>query len=401
MPPPIEILIHPSAPSHGPDDVRYRKEVLGYLNFEVNVRHDVLVQKPELEESQSKTGSSTRQEDADRGHILPVELDEEGEPLPSSQFSLLPDRTNSSPFQQSSPSPLPKPSALHRLQRQNLDVLQVAGTAYSPRVLVGRTPNSTRPRTAPTAASNATSHTPLRRTQSDSWETPPSVIADSQPSFSSLKRNRIGSPTPEQSLPNSPSPKRQRRLSPQPAEPPVPASEATQSPAAPPACPFLVLPAYIYAPPPKSSTQSFSTHLTPSLTLIKTKLPNSLFAPLSTSRPLRPSERGHWVLPLHKSWPADLKVRLWDFLTAFIGEARAGWGVWCVLEGTGKGKAETAGNVERNTEEGAEGEVLEIYCWGQTVEHIYLLLFLASERRVKGCGARWIDGAGKMVVQMA
>ena len=71
------------------------------------------------------------------------------------------------------------------------------------------------------------------------------------------------------------------------------------------------------------------------------------------------------------------------------------------MEGTGKGKAETAGNVERNTEEGAEGEVLEIYCWGQTVEHIYLLLFLASERRVKGCGARWIDGAGKMVVQMA
>lgn len=41
-----------------------------------------------------------------------------------------------------------------------------------------------------------------------------------------------------------------------------------------------------------------------------------------------------------------------------------------------------------------------IYCWGDVVGHIYLLLYLVSERRVKGTGARWVDGGGELVIVM-
>lgn len=44
--------------------------------------------------------------------------------------------------------------------------------------------------------------------------------------------------------------------------------------------------------------------------------------------------------------------------------------------------------------------VLRIYCWGEIVPHIYVVLFLATSRMVKGAGATWVDGGGQVVVQM-
>ncbi len=108
---------------------------------------------------------------------------------------------------------------------------------------------------------------------------------------------------------------------------------------------------------------------------------------------------------------------MWKFLTDFVGEGRAGWGVWCewrtqgylpasspspshwstcdneesIGNGTGKGS--------RNEEE--QRDVLKVYCWGEVVGHIYMVLFIASERMVKGTGARWVDGGGQVVVRLS
>jgi hypothetical protein len=102
----------------------------------------------------------------------------------------------------------------------------------------------------------------------------------------------------------------------------------------------------------------------------------------------------------------------------------AGWGVWCVRckstslaevqEEAGTEK-EAGENGEKNTMDGENGNgngkgeeekaaamfQLRTYCWGEIVGHVYLLVHLVSERKVKGTGAVWVDGGGSVVVRMS
>lgn len=47
-----------------------------------------------------------------------------------------------------------------------------------------------------------------------------------------------------------------------------------------------------------------------------------------------------------------------------------------------------------------QGEVVKIYCWGEVVGEVWMLLFIASKRDIKGVGARWVDAGGVPVVLM-
>ena len=53
----------------------------------------------------------------------------------------------------------------------------------------------------------------------------------------------------------------------------------------------------------------------------------------------------------------------------------------------------------REANDGGE-EVAKIYCWGEIVREVWLLLFIASHRKVIGAGAEWIDAGGEVVVVM-
>ncbi|KAF6837655.1 hypothetical protein CPLU01_03008 [Colletotrichum plurivorum] len=101
------------------------------------------------------------------------------------------------------------------------------------------------------------------------------------------------------------------------------------------------------------------------------------FHPIEQRRDLRPFERGHWLLDW-TGWRPTLRERAWHFLTDYILEGFAGWGVWCK-------RAE-------------DWSWLRVYCWGHVVGHIYLALYLASERALKTDSARWLDGTGDVVV---
>lgn len=115
------------------------------------------------------------------------------------------------------------------------------------------------------------------------------------------------------------------------------------------------------------------------------------------------------------TWDRELFSRFWGFLEDLIAkEGRAGWGVWCVLE-----------REERVVESGADRDLvpdrgcdlhhptphlpnpdagnfaLKVYTWGEIAPHIYLLLYLASERRIRGMGAQWRDASEGVVIQMA
>ncbi|GKT42208.1 uncharacterized protein ColSpa_02389 [Colletotrichum spaethianum] len=101
------------------------------------------------------------------------------------------------------------------------------------------------------------------------------------------------------------------------------------------------------------------------------------YAPVEQKRELRPFERGYWQLDW-RGWRPTLRERAWHFLTDYILEGFAGWGVWCK-------RAE-------------DWTWLRVYCWGHIAGHVYLALYLASERALKKDAARWVDGAGDVVV---
>lgn len=139
----------------------------------------------------------------------------------------------------------------------------------------------------------------------------------------------------------------------------------------------------VLAPPPVTSMGSFTPDAlrTESMEQLARKMPlHILYRPQHQARELRDMERGHWLVKC-EAWSDELKSATWDCLGTFINKGQAGWGVWCVRE--------------------EDFSTVRVYCWGAIVGYMYLLLYMASESKIKGTGACWIGGDGKVVVQMA
>ncbi|KAN0084728.1 hypothetical protein V8E54_001195 [Elaphomyces granulatus] len=113
------------------------------------------------------------------------------------------------------------------------------------------------------------------------------------------------------------------------------------------------------------------------------------------------------------TWTYPFFAQFWSFLDDFIArDGRAGWGVWCILEERqtpNRRDHSRLVTVSRLTDpsERQRGEfgtaqplTMKVYAWGEIASHIYLLLFLASERRIRGMQAEWRDGAEDVVIQM-
>ncbi|KAK8089848.1 hypothetical protein PG997_004809 [Apiospora hydei] len=103
------------------------------------------------------------------------------------------------------------------------------------------------------------------------------------------------------------------------------------------------------------------------------------FRPERQSRDLRPFERGYWSLDC-SDWTSELRSETWVFLANYVGGGVAGWGIWCRRD--------------------AGFNTLKVYCWGHVVAHIFLVLYLASRRKILYTGATWIDGDSKPVIVM-
>ena len=134
--------------------------------------------------------------------------------------------------------------------------------------------------------------------------------------------------------------------------------------------------------PPPTSTKDLTPEMlvTPSLQQIAQKMPLAmLFRPKIQARGLRPMERGHWVVKCGK-WDSGVRKRCWKCLGNFIKRGLVGWGVWCVRD--------------------EELDTIKVYCWGTIVGHVYLLLYMASESKIKTIGACWIGGDGKAIITM-
>ncbi|KAH8429717.1 uncharacterized protein LDX57_007388 [Aspergillus melleus] len=206
------------------------------------------------------------------------------------------------------------------------------------------------------------------------------------------------------------------------SHPPAPALEVTIAP-----------PMQIRPPPPPISNKRFTTHITPTLSMLFKRLHSPrIYTPIQQSRPLDILERGYWYLRidiLHadadankskthpNTWDRFLFNRFWSFLSELVGkEGRAGWGVWCYLEDVsssvstdpGSGSETRSGSrTDSNSTSPHNQRIppahelgLKVYAWGEIAVHIYLLLFLASERRIRKMGAQWYDGSEEVVIRM-
>ncbi|KAF1814700.1 hypothetical protein P152DRAFT_229927 [Eremomyces bilateralis CBS 781.70] len=242
----------------------------------------------------------------------------------------------------------------------------------------------------------------------DGSYSPPSPVAYQPPPSSAMKNDTIH--TTNKTVPDvSPEP---------PSNLPAPLSLelSTELP------PISALPLEFHSPLP--TTSNLDPSKLPSWitrTLAKTTADPLLrrqYRPESVSRPVRPGERGHWQFET-RQWDVARQVEFWDYFGKILEDGRCGWGVWAARrygEGCEESPTGFANDREGSTKRvtfaqtgEAEGEttapdrglgIVKIYCWAEIIEHIYLLVYVASHKCIRSTAAEWIDGSGKVVVRM-
>ena len=239
---PVEILVHVSGPSRGADDARYRKEASGFLDFEAIEKHSLLrlnenpknglLTRPESLKARSKNSNSKRTQ----SNLLGSSAQTEHAPsLHHIKDAGIPQHQSPKPID-CPPPQLVTPSVL-KLAAPSSEISFVKET---PHLLIARTPAPALPRARTFPSKTPTSHQPitLRRTQSDSWQIPPSVIPNSQPTPPSSNHSPqeiSSSPSPTRTS-ESPISKRPRLQVP---SSPPPEEKSPDEPALPPTSPYI------------------------------------------------------------------------------------------------------------------------------------------------------------------
>ena len=409
----VEVLVHVSGPSRGPDDARYRKEARAFLDFDVAERHPITTLSS-THDSQINTHSTLLTESDQRNTVESTPSLSPSQRIRAIRQLWLAKTNLTTPNDKAAARGPQGNAASRNFIHPTSPWTSVKET---PRILQERTP-------AAACSQPALDERPpkrssqLRRVQSDSWETPPSVIPDSQPpqepqiSSSPVHRytNTLSSSFDEPA--SSPTAKRARRSSPAPRQalapihsaltssqdlrPPEPASSqrTISSQASEPTLPQTIVPKTK----PTFGNAKFTTHKTKYLRWLAQQ-PALKLAKIhcSTSRPVDKLERGHWRITL-STWSIGAKVNFWKVLTDLIGAGKAGCigHVYCTWE---KAEKAAASSSEKENHSPGNEQVALIYCWGEVILEIFLLIYTASgnEMKTKGLQASWIDAEGNAI----
>lgn len=462
-----EILIHISAPSGASDDARYRAQVEAILGFQSASRQAISIGAADAAAPRAASPANTTSPNSTRpagehenGLNPSVGLREsspgsggsKGKPNAQGQ-TIAAGNTHVTPRVQRNPPDTPQipktVSPVPRVPASNQTISSRKGTSQKRYTRLENdsleTPVSVIPDSQPAIGQ-------LEPEQDLEYLGPqlqPPSRGNSLDNGLSAKRPRGNSPAPE-TRPTSRSVTRVPRTYPFNSESSLSGPQHHNTSNAPthspnqqcqeqPSIQLSALPLTIRPPPPPVSRNPFSTHITPTLELLVNRLnPARVYKPTSQTRALDKLERGYWLLhinvpdtthaalpnnhnrchtrnanakPHPNTWNTPLLTRLWTFLSSFIAkEARAGWGVWCILEDAAQAAEAHPTIVSQAESESATSTstygckskllTLKVYTWGETACHIYLLLFLGSERRVRGMGAQWKDAREEVVVQM-
>ncbi|CAN9371177.1 unnamed protein product [Alternaria alternata] len=150
------------------------------------------------------------------------------------------------------------------------------------------------------------------------------------------------------------------------------------------------LPHSVLAPEPKigiTTPLTWPSQITPYLASLKTQHPSTFFQPLKKLHTPAPDTRGWWSVDCSQ-WPATRQKHFWDAICERLGDGRLGWATSLHREvGAKHGEAGNLGEVR-------------VFCWGELVECMWLVLWDCSEGRVGGMGCRWVDAWERVVFEM-
>jgi hypothetical protein len=141
-----------------------------------------------------------------------------------------------------------------------------------------------------------------------------------------------------------------------------------------------------FPPPPKISTlrpNKLPSQITKHLAAIQTQNPKRFKASQKSSPP-KSDDRGYWSVD-PSTWPVKLQHEFWTTMRDHISSGRLGWGTTLNRDAS---STHTLGKVR-------------LYCWGEVVEHTWLLLWLCSKGSIVGAESRWIDADGNVVFEVA
>ncbi|EMD94132.1 hypothetical protein COCC4DRAFT_79615 [Bipolaris maydis ATCC 48331] len=142
----------------------------------------------------------------------------------------------------------------------------------------------------------------------------------------------------------------------------------------------------VYPPEPKISTArpgTLPSQITPQLAALKQQNPKR-FKPIRIGKKPKPDDRGYWLISC-SHWSAQLQQAFWNNICEQVTSGKLGWGVMLYREGR---TSRSLGQVK-------------LYCWGEIVEHTWLVLWLCSKGKVSGSGLEWIDADGDAVFLMS
>lgn len=138
---------------------------------------------------------------------------------------------------------------------------------------------------------------------------------------------------------------------------------------------------YLNSPDPPPSNHRLEPETTPKLEKLVKDIGNRYqpIFPSSSSPPkMRTYERGYWLLPI-ADWPHYDKLRAWGFLGNIIcRDQEATWGTRACRDN--------------------EWTWLRLYGWEHLAGELYLLLYMASYRRLKFLEIAWYDGKGEVLI---
>ncbi|KAF2723124.1 hypothetical protein K431DRAFT_283293 [Polychaeton citri CBS 116435] len=154
------------------------------------------------------------------------------------------------------------------------------------------------------------------------------------------------------------------------------------------------LPRDVIAPPPKTSINPFVTYVTETFRfLAESSAVKNRYTPVLVKREINTHERGHWLVDT-STWGLELQLEFWNFLTEYVTNGSTGSALFVARisydEVSGKDVAIDTDGL---------GDV-QVFCSGEIVKHTYLLLYLASNGRVRHTGMKWKDVHREVIVEM-
>jgi hypothetical protein len=148
---------------------------------------------------------------------------------------------------------------------------------------------------------------------------------------------------------------------------------------------FSMLPVDAFPPAPAISVArpgALPSQITKHLAAIKTKNPNR-FKPLKVRRLLNSDERGYWHVDCVQ-WPSEVQRDFWSSLYEHICSGRLGWGT----------------TLHRESDSGHSLGRVRLYCWGEVVEHMWLLMWLCSKGSICTSESCWFDANSVVIIEV-